>query len=355
VRQAELSQSRLAELLDKFPHARIAVVGDFFLDKYLDLEPTLEETSVETGRSAHQVFDIRTFPGCAGTVMSNLAALGVKTLHAIGFRGNDGEGFDLEKGLRDFGCHTEYLHAVEDRRTPTYLKPRNRNDASLAGEHDRYDTKNRTATSSATENLVLQSIGAVIAQVDALMIMDQVEESNCGVITDTVRAEIARLAVAHPQVIFWADSRRRIHDFRQVIIKPNQFETVGREFPQPDEEVEWESLLAAAQTLRQKANAPVVITRGALGMLVSDPQWTQVPGVKVEVETDPTGAGDSASAGFVTSLCAGAELAEAAVVANLVASITIEQLATTGVAQPEQLPGRLEQWQQQQSKKESNE
>jgi len=349
VKQAELSQSRLAELLDKFPHARIAVVGDFFLDKYLDLEPSLEETSVETGRPAHQVVGIRTFPGSAGTVMSNLAALGVKALHAIGFRGNDGEGFDLEKGLQALGCRTEHLHAVEDRRTPTYLKPRDRNVASLAGEHDRYDTKNRTTTSTPTENLVLQSIGAIAAQVDALMIMDQVEESNCGVVTDAVRTEIIQLATIHPQVIFWADSRRRIHDFRQVIIKPNQFETVEREFPLPDEEVELEPLLAAARELRKKADSPVVITRGSLGMLVSDPQWTQVPGVQVTGETDPTGAGDSASAGMVTSLCAGAELAEAAVVANLVASITIQQLATTGVARPDQLPGQLERWQQQQS------
>jgi rfaE bifunctional protein kinase chain/domain len=350
MKRAKLSQSRLAELLAKFPRARIAVVGDFFLDKYLDLEPSLEETSVETGRVAHQVVDIRTFPGCAGTVMSNLAALGVESLHAIGFRGNDGEGFDLEKRLQALGCHTEHLHAVDDRHTPTYLKPRDRTDASLAGEHDRYDTKNRTSTSTATENLLLQSVGAVIPQVDAVMIMDQVEEPNCGVVTDSLRAELIRLASVHPQVIFWADSRRRIHTYRQVIIKPNQFEAVGREFPLPDEEVALETLLPAAGRLRQKTGAPVVVTRGALGMLVSDPEWTQVPGVRITGETDPTGAGDSVSAGMVTSLCAGAELAEAAVVANLVASVTIEQLATTGVARPDQLPDRLDRWQQQSEK-----
>jgi len=33
--------------------------------------------------------------------------------------------------------------------TPTYLKTRDRNDASLAGEHERYDTKNRQPTSQA--------------------------------------------------------------------------------------------------------------------------------------------------------------------------------------------------------------
>ncbi len=116
----------------------------------------------------------------------------------------------------------------------------------------------------------------------------------------------------------------------------------------PEDEVDQEALLAAAAKLREKVCAPVVITRGALGMIVSDPEWTEVPGVRISGETDPTGAGDSVSAGTVTALCAGATLAEAAVVGNLVASITIEQLATTGTARPEQLQDRLELWHQQQ-------
>jgi hypothetical protein len=40
-------------------------------------------------------------------------------------------------------------------------------------------------------------------------------------------------------------------------------------------------------------------------------------------------------------------LAEAALVGNLVASITIQQIGTTGVASPEQLRDRLDIWRQQ--------
>jgi sugar/nucleoside kinase (ribokinase family) len=83
-------------------------------------------------------------------------------------------------------------------------------------------------------------------------------------------------------------------------------------------------------------------------MVVSDPEWTLVPGVRVADPIDPTGAGDSASAGAVLGLCAGAELPEAALLGNLVASITVQQIATTGVARPEQLVPRLRLWQQQQ-------
>ena len=69
-----------------------------------------------------------------------------------------------------------------------------------------------------------------------------------------------------------------------------------------------------------------------------------MPAVRVEGPIDPTGAGDSATAGAVLALCAGATLQEAALVANLVASITIQQLATTGTATPGQLGPRLEMW-----------
>ena len=73
---------RLKALLDQFPQRRIAVLGDFFLDKYLEVDPELAEPSLETGRVAHQVVAIRRSPGAAGTVVNNLAALGAGQMHA---------------------------------------------------------------------------------------------------------------------------------------------------------------------------------------------------------------------------------------------------------------------------------
>ena len=158
---------------------------------------------------------------------------------------------------------------------------------------------------------------------------------------------VAERAERFPRVIFWADSRRRIRRFRRVIIKPNQFEAVGRSDAKPEDVVPLEDLDAALVQLRNETGAPVVVTRGADGMIVSDPEPTLVPGVCLSGPTDPTGAGDSATAGAVLALAAAATLPEAALVGNLVASITVEQLATTGTARPEQLPDRLQLWQRQ--------
>jgi sugar/nucleoside kinase (ribokinase family) len=164
-----------------------------------------------------------------------------------------------------------------------------------------------------------------------------------------VREALAERARRHPGVVFFADSRRRIGEFRGVLIKPNQFEAVGWDAPPPGAEVAEARILAALPELRARIGAPVLITRGGAGMIVSDPEPTAVPGVRVEGPIDTTGAGDSATAGTVLALTAGATLAEAALIGNLVASITIQQLAITGVARPEELAPRLELWRGQNS------
>jgi rfaE bifunctional protein kinase chain/domain len=339
-----MSPARLVELIDRFPRVRVAVLGDFFLDKYLDVDPSLAETSLETGKTAHQVAAVRHTPGAAGTVVCNLAALGAGAIHAIGFTGDDGESYDLRKDLAALRCSTAHLDCDPRRMTPTYLKPRDRSDPSLAGEHSRYDTKNRTPTSADAKARIIRSLDALLPEVDALIAMDQVEEENCGVVTSAVVEALADRALRWPKVIFWADSRRRICRFRNVIIKPNQFEAAGVDCPPPGQSIAVDRLCEAVARLRRTTGAPICVTRGAEGMLASDPEPTLIPGVRLDGPIDPTGAGDSVTAAAVLALGAGANLPEAALVGNLVASITVQQLATTGVARPEQLGPRLELW-----------
>ena len=341
---APMTQDRLRELVGRFPSRRIAVMGDFFLDKYLDTDPRMADVSVETGKTAHQVVAVRHSPGAAGTVTSNLAALGAGTMHAVGIVGEDGESYDLRVDLRNLRVGCESLICTPSRMTPTYLKPRNLLDPGLSGEHERYDTKNRTATPPELEAKVLSALDGLLPELDAVIIADQVEDNDCGVITAAVRDALAQRARSYPKVVFFADSRRRIKLFRNAIIKPNQFEAVDWESPPPGHRVELDRLDRALRELPSLTGAPVVITRGEAGAIVSDPEPCIVPGVRVSGPIDPTGAGDSATAGAVLALTAGATLAEAALIGNLVASITIQQLAVTGVARPDQLPDRLALW-----------
>lgn len=338
-----MTPERLEELLRGFDSARIAVVGDYFLDKYLTVDPQLAEPSLETGKTAHQVVDVRAAAGAAGTVVNNLLALEPAAVVAIGVIGQDGEGFELRRALQRAGCDTSRLLESASLRTPTYLKPRDLDQTGLAAEHSRYDTLNRTPLPRDTEQQILEAIDQVLPNVDALVVLDQVEAAECGIVTSGVRSYVCQLAEQSPECVFWADSRFRIERFLQTVIKANQFETTGRD-PNRDAAPPIDELLVRALQLRQRTQAPVLITCGERGIVVSDPEPFHVPGLQVTGEIDPTGAGDSVTAAAVLALVAGATCPEAALLGNLVASVTIQQLAETGTASREQLRQQLNAW-----------
>lgn len=344
-----MNPERLRQLTARFADCRIAVIGDYFLDKYLDVDPELDEPSVETGRTANQVVSVRQSPGAAGTVINNLAALGAGQLHAAGIIGVDGHGYELRNALEQRNCRTSGLIASQHVMTPTYMKPRDVKTLGLEGEHSRYDIQNRSPIPDALIDQVLAELDAVLPELDAVIVADQVEPDDCGVITSRMRQALADRSATHTRVVFWADSRTRIHDFQGMIIKPNQFEAVGQTQPAVDEIVDLGRLESQIRVLRERTQSPVFVTRGPAGILVSDPQPVTVPGVRVSEPVDTTGAGDSVTAGAVLALAAGADCPEAALMGNLVASLTIQQLATTGTASPEALIPQLELWQNQQN------
>jgi sugar/nucleoside kinase (ribokinase family) len=279
--------------------------------------------------------------------MNNLAALDAGGLYALGVTGDDGEGYELRKCLGRLGCLTEGLVSVPGLMTPTYLKPRNCRVADLSGEHERYDTKNRRATPAEAQDKVLAYLESILPRIDAVAVQDQVEaeeEEDSGVVTRRVKERLADLAGRFPDKVFWVDSRARIGAFRHVMIKVNAREAVRQVFPPGDESPDDKTVVLAAAELRRRTGRPVFVTAGGRGMWVSDPEPALVRAVAVPEPTDPTGAGDSATAGAVLALCSGASPREAALVANLVASITVQQLAVTGTAGRGELGPRLEMW-----------
>ena len=167
---------------------------------------------------------------------------------------------------------------------------------------------------------------------------------NLGVVTNRVRDELCELGLAFPDKIVFADSRTRIGKYRNVIIKPNRFE--AKRAVQPEwngQEVGIEEARQAAVALSERTQRTVYITLGGNGILVyRDGEFTHIPGISINDEIDPVGAGDSVSAGLVTTLCslrasqAGVSV-EAAYIGNLVASITVTKIGTTGTASPAEI------------------
>ena len=95
-----MNARRFGEITDRYGRLSMVVLGDFCLDRYLEIDPARAETSLETGLPVLNVVRTRAQPGAAGTVLNNLVALGVGRILPVGFAGDDGEGFELIRALQ---------------------------------------------------------------------------------------------------------------------------------------------------------------------------------------------------------------------------------------------------------------
>jgi bifunctional ADP-heptose synthase (sugar kinase/adenylyltransferase) len=120
-----VNADRFQVITSSYSGLRVAILGDFCLDRYLEIDPARQETSLETGLPVHNVVRVRSQPGAAGTILNNLIALGVGRVYPVGFCGTDGEGFELQRELRARGSAVTMHHffATDARRTFTYCKP----------------------------------------------------------------------------------------------------------------------------------------------------------------------------------------------------------------------------------------
>jgi len=327
-----ITRERLTDILETFPRLTVGLVGDLFLDRYLEIEPGLAERSIETGLEAYQVTRVRNRPGALGTVMNNLAALGVGQMKPVTAIGDDGHGYDLVGELDGLPVDTSHILRVPGRLTPTYTKPLERDADGQWRELNRLDVRTRSPLSAETCGAVCKHLQDILHTSDGLIVMDQIVEENQGVVNDQVRTKLERLSREHPDKLIYADSRRFLGRFRFGVLKGNQAEIIEAS----DGETTVES---AAAKLAERTRRPVFCTLGEDGLLVAIPDGgvSRVPGYRVAGPIDIVGAGDSATAAIVMSLLAGASEIEAAAIGNLVASITVQQLGTTGTATPEQV------------------
>ena len=340
-----ISEARLKTILNQFHQHRILVIGDFYLDAYWQIDKTRSTLSLETPWHTNPVVGQRYSPGAAGTVTNNLKALGVGSVYALGVIGEDGFGGTLLNCLQAIGCLTDFMVQVPDRVTPTYLKPMHRGYEGVETEGPRFDIENQSPMSEAVETRVIDALQACLPLVDGIIVGDQMPHENLGVVTNRVRAALCGLAVAFPEKIFFADSRARIGAYRDVIIKPNRFE--AKRAVQPEwrgHSVDIATAKQCAVALAAQTQNTVYITLGENGILVyCEGRFTHIRGVPVDGEIDPVGAGDSVSAGLVATLCGldapegAAAAAEAAYIGNLVASITVTKIGTTGTASPAEI------------------
>lgn len=220
-----MSPERFQEITGKYQRLRVAVVGDFCLDRYLEIDPAKQEISIETGLPVHNIINVRSQPGGAGTIVNNLAALGLGAIFPVGFAGEDGEAFELRRALAAIpGVRLDHFIQTGERRTFTYCKPLVLEPGKNPRELNRLDQKNWTPTSAALSDRLCSELSSAANKMDALILLSQVDEAETGVLTKPVLETVRKIAEAQTRRIILGDSRRGLEGFPPVIFKMNAAE-----------------------------------------------------------------------------------------------------------------------------------
>lgn len=328
-----MNARRFHTVTGKYPRLRVAVVGDFCLDRYLEIDPEKQEISIETGLPVHNVVRVRSQPGGAGTILNNLVALGLGDIFPVGFCGEDGEGYELRRALGSSPrVRLDHFFGTPERRTFTYCKPLVLASGKPPVELSRLDSKNWSPTPDAIQERVIGAITSLAREVDAMIFLDQVDLPETGVVTAKLLGSLSGIVKQRPELLVLADSRRGLRGFPSVTFKMNGVELArltGGKVP-----TEFEAMKEASRELARMQARNVFVTLAERGILAASPagECEHVPAHPVRGEIDIVGAGDSVTANLAASLAAGASLREALELANAAASIAIHQLGTTGAA-----------------------
>ena len=328
--------NRICSVLSDSKNVKIAVAGDFCLDKYLYIDGRRDEISLETGKIAYQVTRRALYPGAAGTIANNLTSLGAEVV-CCGLSGDDGEGWELERCLRQIRADTRFMIKSPLICTSTYTKPMYDDGSGPLTELNRLDLRNTDETPQELVRRLACNIEKALDDCSAMIVCDQFTERNCSAVTDSIRETLRRSAEKYPGKTVLADSRGFIHEFRGVTIKCNNIEA-ARAFGYSGEDAASEKIIRdCGSRLAARNGRPAVITCGEKGAWI----FTQSSGgitaehvnsFKVEGPVDICGAGDSFNAGYILASSLGLTLPECLLVANAVASVTIRQIGVTGTA-----------------------
>lgn len=316
------------EILEAFPKLSALVVGDICLDRWCRYDPELSEPSRETGIPRVAVVATQVTAGAAGTVANNLASLGAGRIGMLGAAGDDGFGFELVQALKAIRVSTECV--VHSSALPTFTYTKLINAATDEEDRPRVDFINPRPIPPDVEHELAEHLRRVAPGYDVILVSDQAETDQGGVVTPRLREILAELAAKHPEKVFWVDSRMRSELFHNTVVKPNR------------EEAEAASLRVLGRidypAFRRKIGAKLLlVTHGPEGALLVHEQGEEWAKTRpVEKPVDICGAGDSFSAGAACALSITGSPRAAARFGNLVASITIMKKGT-GTASPEEV------------------
>lgn len=317
------TQSSLADLIERLNGARVLCVGDVMLDRYV--MGTVDRISPEAPIPVLRIEHETSMLGGAGNVANNIAALGGGG-HFVGVVGDDVAGDEIARLLTNL--QTIHADLIRDGDRRTTLKTR------FVGANQqlmRADVENTAVLTVHSQAQVLEHLTHTAdahANIGAVVLSDY----GKGVLSDTIiqgvitQARAAKVAVViDPKGVDY--SRYRGAD----IITPNKKELMdATAMPaHSDDEV----VAACTYLIESCGVGGVLATRSADGMtlVVKGAKPLHLKAEAREV-FDVSGAGDTVVATMALALAGGADLNDAASLANTAAGIVVGKAGTATVS-----------------------
>ena len=319
---------RYAKMIATFPGLTVGVFGDFMLDELLRGEAT--RISPEAPVPVVVIKDRNSaqgFPGGAGNVAANLAALGARVV-PFGAIGNDESGRRLRALLKQRKILPETLLNEPQRITPHKVRIVAHQQQLL-----RLDTEDPKRISDETSERLMLSFARWVRKLQALIISDYRKGSVTTELSDQFkeRARLRKLPIFvdpkpdHPEVCRHA-----------TVITPNlhEAELLAGSAMRDKGQIEKGGRLL----LERLECSNVLITRGADGMTLFDDKGGkyEIPSIPRPVY-DVTGAGDTVLAVLALAHTGGATVREAAELANIAAGQVVLKFGTAEMTTAELL------------------
>jgi len=309
-------------VLDQFNRKRVLVVGDIMLDRFVyghvsRISPEAPAPVINTAGPVDVV-------GGSGNVVRNIVSLGA-ACDVVAVVGRDEAGRSVRGHLKDIKVSTEGLIEVEGRVTTV----KTRFVAYLHNTHLlRADAEETTAVGQGVEDAIIAAVQSRIGAADVVILSDYAK----GMLTPRVVAAAITAArrACKPLVVDPKGLDYR-HYRGATALTPNVGELAqALARPVANDEA---ALRAAALTLAAEIECEsVVVTRGERGLLiVSRDAETATFDATARRVVDVSGAGDTVVASFALALVSGAEIGNAARLANVAAGVVVGKKGTAQV------------------------
>jgi D-beta-D-heptose 7-phosphate kinase/D-beta-D-heptose 1-phosphate adenosyltransferase len=304
-------------ILKEAEKKKILIIGDLILDRYI--WGKVNRISPEAPVPVVEVSNEEFLLGGAANVAHNIVSLGGQAT-IVGVAGKDAAGGIIVRMLEEsgVGCGGIFFSS-----RPTTVKTR-----IIAHNQQvvRFDREKKERVGRKVLQWMLEYIRSAVRTHDAVIISDYKK----GVICQELVKEVLKYTKSRKIFVAVDPKIGHFHWYKHVsLITPNVTEaSIASGIEIKDEK----TLIRAGRALLKKILCDaILVTRGESGMsLFKKEKVIHIPTAARHVY-DVTGAGDTVIATFTLSQAAGAQMEEAAVIANHAAGIVVGEVGTAVV------------------------